>query len=311
MRFPHVDTVFFKRLYVFFVIEIATRRVHPGITPTPPGPGPPSRPATAHGPRRRRRPRYLIRDRDSKFTPCSTRCSAGRHRESSKRQSGRQGRIPLRSAGSGDCAANASNQLLIYGGRHSSNLAEYSAALQRAPAPPVAGTTTSAAQARPAGRYERPDQAQTGCPGPDQRVPESSLTSTENARSEPVCEFWHGTGLRPASARSVGDGQQRLPQRRGRLPRPSGTSGTAARSSSRSCATTRPGHWPAPARSSAPCHRTGRPVAVRCLAHADDDAAVQHRPQRIPGRGLDLVQAGQRHRAEHGNVARVVALGRA
>ncbi len=32
-------------------------------------------------------------------------------------------------------------------------------------------------------------------PRPDQRVPESGLTSTGNARSEPACEFWHGTGV--------------------------------------------------------------------------------------------------------------------
>ena len=68
------------------------------------------------------------------------------------------------------------------------------AALQRSSAPPVAGTTTSAAPARPADRSDRPDQAQTSRPRPDQRVPESSLTSTENTSSETVCELWHGTG---------------------------------------------------------------------------------------------------------------------
>jgi hypothetical protein len=43
----HVDTVFLRRLYVLVVIEHGRRRVHlGGITPIPPAPGSPSRPAT-------------------------------------------------------------------------------------------------------------------------------------------------------------------------------------------------------------------------------------------------------------------------
>jgi putative transposase len=70
--FVTVDTLFLKRFYVLFFIELATRRVHlAGITTNPDGPWVTQQARNLlmqlddHG---GRRPRVLIRDRDSKFT---------------------------------------------------------------------------------------------------------------------------------------------------------------------------------------------------------------------------------------------------
>jgi hypothetical protein len=127
--FAHVDTVFLKRLYVFFVMEIQTRRIHIlGVTPNPTGAWTTqqARNLLMDLGERANQFTFLIRDRDGKFSRAFDEVPHQQRHTGHQDTTAIASRELLRRTIVGTLRRECLDHLLIYGERHLRQvLAEY------------------------------------------------------------------------------------------------------------------------------------------------------------------------------------------
>ena len=97
-----VETLWLRRLYVLFFIELSSRRVYfAGVTAHPDSAWVAQQARNLAVDGRLNNVRFLIRDRDAKYTEPSTRCFVARASRSSTRRSGHPAPMRSRNAGCG------------------------------------------------------------------------------------------------------------------------------------------------------------------------------------------------------------------
>jgi len=208
--------------------------------------------------------KFLIRDRDSKFTPALDQVFADNGTRTIKtpgpvtpgklfRRAVRGNatpRVPRPSAGPRRTPPPA------HPGR-------VRAALQGSPTAPVAGTKTTAARSQQGDQCDRPDQAQASRPRPDQRVPASSLSERRKHQFRPRVRVLarHRRGPHPHAGPA---GHGLLPRSRRERPDPPAQSW-------------RPTGW-FPVRST-----SGRPAAICLSAPCPARPSLRPRAGRLAG----------------------------